>query len=275
MKVRYIKKISNKKIIENFYRKNTCLNIYPIGDLDDFFFMKTEWFALSEKKNDKEEIIEMAFVYRGTDLPVLIAVCEGDNKNMKELLGGILKDLPDNIYSHLSIGLDEVFERSYEKHDHGRHFKMCLKKNDFIEFIETIENNGSDYIRRLSPSDIDLISEFYKRSYPDNWFDMRMLETGKYFGYYFENELIGVAGIHVYSPEFKVAALGNITTLPLHRGKSVCRKLTSVLCRDLFKSTDHIGLNVHSENIPAIKCYQNLGFSLTGEYFESTLKKKL
>lgn len=273
--MRIIKRISDKNVIENFYRKNTCLNVYPIGDLDDFFYIRTEWFALSEKKNDQEEISEMTFIYRGTDLPVLIAVCEDDNKNLKELLNGILKDLPDNFYSHYSKGIDEVFERSFEKHDHGRHYKMCLIKNDFKEFGETNETNGSEYIKRLSPSDIDVISKFYKRSYPDNWFDMRMLETGKYFGYYFDDELTGIAGIHVYSPEYKVAALGNITTLPLHRGRSVCRKLTSVLCRDLFKTTDHIGLNVHSENIPAIRCYKNLGFSITGEYFESTFKKKL
>ncbi|HQY51653.1 MAG TPA: GNAT family N-acetyltransferase [Ignavibacteria bacterium] len=272
--MRYIKKISDKKVIENFYRKNTCLNVYPIGDLDDFFFTKTEWFALLEKQNDIEEIIEMAFIYRGTDLPVLIAVCDGDNLNLKELLNRILKDVPDNIYTHFSKGLDEVFERSYDKLDYGRHFKMCLRENDFKEFNEANENKGLDYIKRLSPSDIDVISEFYKKSYPDNWFDLRMLETGKYFGYYFEDELIGVAGIHVYSPEFKVAALGNITTLSEHRGRSVCRKLTSVLCRDLFKTTDQIGLNVHSENLPAIKCYQNLGFTIAGEYFESTFKKK-
>ena len=54
-----------------------------------------------------------------------------------------------------------------------------------------------------------------------------MLETGKYFGIRREGILVSVAGIHVYSPEYDVAALGNITTHPDFRGQGLGRKVTA------------------------------------------------
>ncbi|MBK8981645.1 MAG: GNAT family N-acetyltransferase [Ignavibacteria bacterium] len=259
--------LSDKKVIESFFRKNTCLNIYPIGDLDEFFFKHTKWYALTEKTGENK-ILEIAFLYTGTDLPVLLAVCDGDLKNMKELLKEISAELPDKIYAHLSPGLEIIFSNEYKAEDFGRHYKMCLVKNNFQEMSER------DNIRSLMSEDIEEIQKFYADAYPGNWFDMRMLETGKYFGYYSDGKLTGAAGIHVYSPEFKVAALGNITTHPFHRGKSICRKLTSVLCSDLFETTDHIGLNVHIDNKAAIECYIKTGFNITGEYHEYLFEKK-
>lgn len=101
-----------------------------------------------------------------------------------------------------------------------------------------------------------------------------MLGTGKYFGYFDNDKIAGISGIHVYSKEYKVAALGNITTGIEYRGKSVCTKLTSALCSDLFKTVDLIGLNVSESNVAAIRCYEKTGFK---EYagFEECMFRKL
>ena len=141
---------------------------------------------------------------------------------------------------------------------------MELKKT-----ANTIDDNS---IRRLNADDTKMIEAFYAAAYPDNWFDKRMLDTNKYFGYFLDELLVGIAGIHVYSEEYKVAALGNIATLPKHRGNKIGQKLTSKLCHDLQKSIKHIGLNVKSDNIAAIKCYQNIGFEIVGSYDELFIK---
>ena len=72
----------------------------------------------------------------------------------------------------------------------------------------------------MNTDDIEIIIGLYEESYPDNFFDKRMLETGKYFGYFENGKLIGIAGIHVYSAKYKVATLGNITIDPSQRGKA-------------------------------------------------------
>jgi len=116
------------------------------------------------------------------------------------------------------------------------------------------------------------LTVFYKVAYPENWFDSRMVESGKYFGYFNEGSLVGIAGIHVYSPEYHIAALGNIAVHPDFRGRKIACKLTSVLCYDLKKSVDIIGLNVKSDNIAAIKCYDNIGFEIRSFYDECLIK---
>ena len=132
-------------------------------------------------------------------------------------------------------------------------------------------NEENENIRRLSSEDILQIKELFRRSYPDNFFDERMLDTGKYFGYFDKQQLIAIAGIHVYSERYRVAALGNITTDIAYRGRSIAQKLTSVLCKDLLITVDNIGLNVFTENQAAINCYKKIGFEITGEYEEYLL----
>ncbi len=97
-----------------------------------------------------------------------------------------------------------------------------------------------------------------------------MLETGMFFCIRESGKIAAVAGIHVYSPEYKVAALGSITTHPNSRGKGYATKVTACLCKELFKKSEVIGLNVHSENSSAIHCYEKLGFVKIADYLEIT-----
>jgi predicted GNAT family acetyltransferase len=141
---------------------------------------------------------------------------------------------------------------------------MVLKK--------VVKYPGDKNIQRLSVKDIQMITDFYSVSYPYNWFDSRMLETNKYFGYFINNKLVGVAGIHVFSQKYKVAALGNIATHPDFRARQIGSKITSALCHDLQKIVDHIGLNVRSDNDFAIRCYKKIGFEIIGSYEECYLR---
>lgn len=258
--------LRDKKIIEQHLRKDASLYLYLIGDLDDFFFRYTKWFALKSG----EEIRQIVLLYSGTELPVLIALC-GDNaaefNEMKTLLEKIKTQLPSKFHSHLSCGFEKVFSGTHKTESNGKHYRMTIERKSFN--IDSADEN----IRRIIPDDYEKLYRLYEKSYPDNWLDKRMLETGKYFGYFLDGEITGVAGIHVYSPEYRVAALGNITTDPAHRGKSICRKLTSVLCRELFETVDLIGLNVHTENAAAIKSYKNCGFEITGLFEEFMIGK--
>ncbi|MEO8445952.1 MAG: GNAT family N-acetyltransferase [bacterium] len=256
--------LQDKDQIESHFRKNTDLNLYQIGDLDDFFWKFTEWYAAEEDG----EIKQIILIYKGTNLPVMIALCDKNENIMKELLTNLEPGLPEKFYSHLSKGLAEVLQDNYNLEKHGTYLKMSLQKNDLVLFDE------DPAVRRLEVADIEQIKNFYEESYPDNWFDKRMLESRKYFGYFINEKLAGIAGIHVYSGKYKVAVLGNITTDPVHRGRSICTILTSVLCVDLFETVHNIGLNVHIDNAAAIRSYEKLGFKITGEYEEYMFKKK-
>ncbi|HUU22516.1 MAG TPA: GNAT family N-acetyltransferase, partial [Phycisphaerae bacterium] len=104
--------------------------------------------------------------------------------------------------------------------------------------------------------------------YPSHWFEPRMLDTKQYFGIRGADGLVSVAGVHVYSEKYKVAALGNIATHPAHRRTGCATAAIAHLCRNLLKTVEHVGLNVKADNRPAIACYQKLGFEIVGAYEE-------
>ena len=99
--------------------------------------------------------------------------------------------------------------------------------------------------------------QLYKESYPENWFDQRMLETNQYFGVWKDDKLVSIAGIHVYSEVYRVAALGNITTHPFYRNNGYGTLVTARLCQSLSEKVDHIGLNVKSQYVNPMGIPQN------------------
>jgi predicted GNAT family acetyltransferase len=114
----------------------------------------------------------------------------------------------------------------------------------------------------------------YDESYPGNWFDPRMLQTGQYFGLRESRQLVSVAGVHVYSERYRVAAVGNVVTHPAHRNKGYGRAVTARLCQLLLETVDHIGLNVKADNDAAMACYRKLGFEIIAPYGEFTVEQK-
>lgn len=245
--------------IEAFLRGNTFLHIYSIGDLDDFFWPYTTWYAIKEAG----EIQALVLLYTGGDTPTLLALTDDARaESMRELLRCLLPALPRAFYAHFTPGLEAVVREAYSLAPHGSHYKMALNHPARIADVDVSEADG------LSVADADDIRELLEAAYPGNWFEPRMLETGMYFGIRASNRLVSMAGVHVYSARYRVAALGNIATHPDFRGKGYARTVTARACAALLDSADHIGLNVHVDNQSAIRCYERLGFETIATYGE-------
>ena len=254
--------LHDKKQIESSLRRNTQLNIYSIGDLDDLFWPYTIWYALTAGGTAEA----IALLYTGQALPTLLALSE-QRSAMIELLDSISHLLPHRFYAHLSPGLENTFRSTHALTPHGEHYKMGLQNVGSIQSVDCTQ------AQRLTRSDMGDILGLYKESYPGNWFDPRMLETGQYFGIRTGGQLVSIAGIHVYSEAYRVAALGNITTHPKHRRKGHGTAATARLCLSLSNRVDHIGLNVKADNEAAISCYKKLGFHVIATYAEFMVER--
>ncbi|MCB0166342.1 MAG: GNAT family N-acetyltransferase [Anaerolineae bacterium] len=248
--------------IELYLRRTAPLHLYELGDLDDFFWPYTTWYA----HRQVSDIEQAALVYSGISLPVLLALTLPPFTEMAALLRSIRPFLPKRIYAHLSGDLVEVLADDYQIESHGLHHKMILANPAVLAAVDT------SHVIPLSITDIDRLTALYQASYPDNAFDARMLETGCFFGLEDDGALVSVAGIHVYSEQYRVAAVGNVTTHPAYRGRGLalaaCAKLGQQLLERRIK---HIGLNVKADNQAAIACYQKLGFDYVATYTEYTL----
>jgi len=255
--------VHDKSTIEGKLRENIYLHIYGIGDLDEFFWPYTTWYA---SKTDTG-ISEIAMLYIGQSLPTLLALSDKPGC-MRDLVGSISHLLPRRFYAHLSPGVESVLGKNHHVISHGEHLKMWLNTRSIID-----ASDCSDTIA-LGCDDLEEIIEFYLRCYPGNWFDPRMLETEQYFGIREDGTLISIAGIHVFSPEYKVAALGNIATAPEYSNKGYASHATARTCQSLLGVVSDIGLNVKADNDPAISCYEKLGFGIVASYGEYMVERK-
>ncbi|TVR67638.1 MAG: GNAT family N-acetyltransferase [Spirochaetaceae bacterium] len=261
--------LHEKGEIESLLRRDLYLHLYSLGDLDDFFWPHTVWYAGSRD----DPACPVVLLYCGQDPPTLLAL-HRDPAPMGKLLRDLQPLLPRRFQAHLSPGVENVFEesRSFRLSFHGEHRKMALTDP---ERVRTSDMTGTV---PLTTRDREELLRFYRECYPDNWFDPRMLETGQYYGIREEGTLASVAGIHVYSPRYGVAALGNIATAPPHRNRGLAKRVTARVCRSLLEDAAgpiaHIGLNVKADNAPAIAGYRRLGFEIAHTYHEYVVEQR-
>ena len=207
-------------------------------------------------------------LYSGTSLPVLLGLSELPTDLLEELLRSIIHLLPKRFYAHLSGNVANALAEDYQIKSHGVHYKMALTNSSCLNNVDTSE------VILLSVADESDLKELYRVSYPGNWFEPRMLETGYYYGIRRGATLVSVAGVHVYSQQYTVAALGNITTHPLFRGQGLATVAIAKLCQALLGSVEHIGLNVKLDNTTAISTYAKLGFERVAAYEEYAFELK-
>lgn len=252
--------LHRREQIKRFLRREICVHLYDLGDLDDFFFPHTSWYGWFEGQH----LCEIALLYHAPGQTVLLAFA-AEPARMQDMLAVLSPRLPGSFYAHLSPDLESVFSNTHHIQPYGAHAKMILTQPEIPAGLDARQ------VAALSPADLPEILDFYQASYPDNCFDPRMLTLGCYYGLRQDGRLVSVAGVHVFSPRYRVAALGNIATHPLYRGRGYGRMVTAHLCQQLAGQVDHIGLNVRADNQPALRCYQGLGFQVCASYGEFSI----
>ena len=268
-----VTRLSDRATIEAMLRTNVYLHLYSLGDLDEFYWPQTRWYSFPEASVNDPVVL----VYQGPGIPTVLALSD-DPAAMRELVAALAEHLPRRFYAHVTPGAATALERSHRLESHGDHLKMALTDR------ERVLRHPVDGAEPLLPGDREEVLEFYRRCYPGNWFDPRMLETGQYRGVRERDRdreqdcegdrLVSVAGIHVYSPAYGVAALGNIATMPAHRNRGLARRVTAAVCRSLLPEIDHIGLNVKADNAPAVASYTALGFAPVAIYEEFLVERR-
>lgn len=248
--------------IETFLRQDPELHVYSLGDLDDFFWPNTTWYAW-EKAGSLREIV---LVYSGRGLATVVAI-SANPSGVRKLLRESAPLLPQAFYAHLSPGVEAALQRTHRLQSHGLHHKMIMRDPSRARAVDC------PGVVPLTMADHDDLARLYDESYPGNWFDPRMLATRQYFGLRVDNRLVSVAGVHVYSEQYRVAAVGNVVTHPDHRNRGYGTLVTARLCQSLLETVEHIGLNVKVDNAPALACYRRLGFEIVAPFSEFTIQR--
>jgi RimJ/RimL family protein N-acetyltransferase len=254
-----VESVHDRGELAELLRRDPALHAYELGDLDDFFWPYTSWYRRGDA---------LALLYHGSGLPTLLAFDRRDPApGLVDLLHGMAPLLPRRFYAHLSPGAEGALANFFEAQPGGPHLKMALTD---VARLHLASPAGEV----LSPVHLAELTALYEVAYPANWFDQRMLETGQYIGIRRDHRMVAVAGVHVWSPTYRVSALGNVTTHPDVRGQGLATAAVAALCRRLLDTVDHITLNVKADNLAAIAIYTRLGFTPIAEYSEFTFSAR-
>jgi GNAT superfamily N-acetyltransferase len=219
------------------------------------------WYGFIKDKT----VLDVVLVWRGMTTPIVLAL--GLTSFMPRLVQGILDKLPDRFFCLYQEPLEPLFRSSFQKTTHLHGLKM-----DFQGLRPDLTISENEQCVQLTPNDESALLQLLHVANPRAFFDPRMLATGKFYGVKNDEDIISVAGIHVYSPRYRIATLGNITTHPSLRRRGLATQCMATLLKALEPDVDFIGLNTRADNTPAITCYQRIGFTIAstyeGAYFE-------
>ena len=275
---------TDKKRLMAHFKKDPVLFAYHIGDLDDFFFPDCLWPTSFGLRGGIDDVLLM---YMGGDTPTLLAF--GLSDRFAALLHSYLPIAPGRFLCHFQKQFRGILRKHARETSLGTHLKMKLDETRFAEFVSEEKRNVRRPRAVLSPADMpdqlqatirlnssheDQLRDLYAAAYPQSYFTPRMLQTGKFFGYRDNGNIVAVAGVHVVSDERRIAVLGNIATHPDYRGRGLATLVTHRLAGELVSEGKMVCLNVKADNTAAIACYRKLGFVAVHECEEAILEVK-
>lgn len=253
-----IEELEDRDELRDFLVQDKLANAYLIGDLDPDYFPFCRWYGTRAPDGTLDSVL---CHYTGLSLPAVLAV--GSEVGIETLLESCRESLPSRFHFHVTQPHLETLERKFDVVGARQMRRMGLHRSNF-------DSPGADSkrVRRLGHRDTAAIMRLYEH-YPDNFFEPSQLETGLYFGIDDgSDELLSIAGIHVVSEEYDVAAIGNLVTHPEARGRGFATACTGRLLDELFERVSTVALNVREDNAPAIGVYTSFGFGHNTTFWE-------
>lgn len=231
--------------------------VYPIGDLSPAMFPVCTW-----HRPEKGSPGAIALLMRG--FPTAILWASADESELAAMLNEIDDE---NLFLQVRPHHIPVLETRYEVSNRREMVRMALRPAEFRAAEE------GDAVR-LRAADLGALRRLYQDGEeageePEFFFDS-MVEEGVFYGMREGSDLVGVAGTHLVNFEERVAAIGNVYVRRDRRGRGLAQALTTAVARELIENgAVTICLNVRTNNEPAKRAYENLGFRPHCVYFEA------
>ena len=205
----------------------------------------------------------LVLIYRGFDPPLFFSTGPEDQ------VATLLADIAGEAHLYLSVrgGLaDRLTAAGYFLHNRKMLYRMLLQSGVTLPRDPRAEH--------LEAGDYDALVTLYEDGDASGerppFFQRRSLESGVYYGVREGGRLAAAAGTLVFAPQQSVACLGNVYVRRDCRGRGLGSFVTAAVTSELAsRGIGTIALNVVSDNAPAIRIYERLGFSRYCEYEEA------
>lgn len=204
----------------------------------------------------------------GVSVPVVYAISAVAGGETLTLLEELAPQLPARFEITGPTGLTERLAATHDAVQADPHVKMHLVRPDMLP-------SSDPEARPLQLDDVEAVERFRERSGDSlAFFRDDLLGTGRHVGIFEGRDLLALSGVHVIDVDQGIAAIGNVSTLPEHRGRGLARRVTATLCHRLLEEVEVVALNVGRDNTPARTLYEGLGFLPLMEYEEAELVRR-
>ena len=256
-----LRRVTDPSELAQLYGRRPDVHPYGLADLEEPLWSRSTWYRAGDAA--------VGVLDLGSGEPVLYAVAADDDQDRAtlDLLVTLGPDLPDHFVITGPVGLSERLAPAYAADWVIPHVKMQLPSDPDLPppdpRVRWLDRDAADEVVALRQTGGD-VSAFFVPS---------LLDTGHYGGIQVDGELAAVAGVHVMSQRYGVAAVGNVLTHPAHRRRGLARALMATLARRLRATVPVVGLNVGTANTGARALYDGLGFEAVITYEEAELHR--
>jgi len=239
-----MQRLTDPAILEPILNQDWPWAGFAIGDLEPKWRPHCEWWQAAG-----------TYVLLFDGLNPRLMCPYGDTSGLAAILAS-LKDA--RIWANIPPDSAAIFRQFY------RPVKTVNMRRMYLE--GTVAGTGKAV--RLTSADRLEIEDLLKQG---EWvlFLPHALVSGHYFGIRENGRLIAIAGTHLASSRYNIAAVGSVFTHPAHRG----RGLANICCSHVLESIGRAGirrvvLNVEEEKAGARRIYERLGFQTACTYLD-------
>ena len=243
-------RLTERDAIRAYLNQDRRLTAYALGDLDDAFWPKSEFWGARVGG----ELRALVLLFRGLDPAVLTAF--GDPDGVRAVFEAMT--LPPEIYYLFPPEMETLADAYYERPNASQEWRMVLNPGDF-------KPPALDGVTRLQPEHADALGVLFKHAAEPGEevvaFSPWQIGHGVFYGVWQNDRLVATAGTHVWSVSEQVATIGNVFTMPNQRSHGYATRCTAAVVRDsLAAGIDNVVLNVRYGNDAALHVYEKLGF---------------
>jgi len=234
-----------QKACRRFLAQNPIANGLVLGDLYSPLFQVSEVYCAKENR----KIVGACSIYRAYKTPSVVFAA-----TTKEIKQALIEKALSKVANEF-VSLCEPKEVSLlEKHAsiiEYRHEQQMVTSHP-----KQIKSDNA-LIERVAKDELSLLNQFYVEHRSEAWTPLQF-KIGPYYCVKQNHRIVSAAGVHVVTPQ--TAQLGNIITDEVYRNRGYAIACTSALANQLSTSGRVISLFVKTDNSPAIRMYEKLGF---------------
>lgn len=241
----------NKRMVIKYAATDVIRHVFAFYDIRNDPEHTTAHAAF---KNDS--VLGYILTYTATDVPSVVLECEED------IAEALIAHVPkEHFIMHTSPNLKPIIQRKFPDANIYPENWMLVGKNEanyheskLVKRLQTKEDAAM--LAQLILNRKDRPKRNLKRY--NDWIARMPM-----FGVFKEGKLVSYAGSFIQLPQ--VWMIGGVYTDPEHRNKGYALLATSAVTKEALEQAENAALFVRSDNHPAIRVYEKIGYRKIGE----------